>query len=129
VLSLWALASSPQILGTNLTQLCPADVRLLMNRAVLSVEQDGIDASMIVNSTTEKVVAKTERSGDVVVGLFNPTTKAEVVSTTASAIGLPGSAHYQLSNLWTHQITHSGSTISATVPSQGVAFYQVSAIR
>ena len=129
VLSLWALASSPQILGTNLTQLCRADVRLLMNRAVLSVEQDGIDASMIVNSTTEKVVAKTERSGDVVVGLFNPTTKAEVISTTASAIGLPGSGHYQLSNLWTHQITHSGSTISATVPSQGVAFYQVSPIR
>ena len=105
VLSLWALAASPQILGTNLTQLCPADMRLLMNRAVLSVEQDGIDASMIVNSTTEKVVAKTVRSGDVVVGLFNPTTKAEVVSTTASAIGLPGSGHYQLSNLWTHQIT------------------------
>ncbi len=129
VLSLWALASSPQILGTNLTQLCRADVRLLMNRAVLSVEQDGIDASMIVNSTTEKVVAKTERSGDVVVGLFNPTTKAEVISTTASAIGLPGSAHYQLSNLWTHRNTHSGSTISATVPSQGVAFYQVSPIR
>jgi hypothetical protein len=129
VLSLWALASSPQILGTNLTQLCRADLRLLMNRAVLSVEQDGIDASMIVNNTTEKVIAKTERSGDVVVGLFNPTTKPEVISTTASAIGLPGSAHYQLSNLWTHRNTHSGSTISATVPSQGVAFYQVSPVR
>jgi hypothetical protein len=129
VLSLWALASSPQILGTNLTQLCRADLRLLMNRAVLSVEQDGIDASMIVNNTTEKVIAKTERSGDVVVGLFNPTTKPEVISTTASAIGLPGSARYQLSNLWTHRDTRSGSTITATVPPNGVAFYQVSPIR
>jgi hypothetical protein len=129
VLSLWSLASSPQILGTNLTQLCRADLRLLMNRAVLSVEQDGIDASMIVNKTTEKVIAKTERPGDVAVGLFNPTTKPEVISTTASAIGLPGGGHYQLSNLWTHRDTRSGSTISATVPPHGVAFYQVSPIR
>jgi alpha-galactosidase len=104
-------------------------MRLLMNRAVLSVEQDGIDASMIVHNTTEKVVAKTERSGDVAVGLFNPTTKPEVIATTASAIGLPGGGHYQLSNLWTHRNTRSGSTISATVPPHGVAFYQVSPIR
>ena len=76
VLSLWSLASSPQILGTNLTHLCRADMRLLGNRAVLSVEQDGIDASMIVNGSTEKVVAKTEQNGDVVVGLFNTTSQA-----------------------------------------------------
>jgi alpha-galactosidase len=84
---------------------------------------------MIVNKPTEKVIAKTERPGDVAVGLFNPTTKPEVISTTASAIGLPGSSHYQLSNLWTHRHTRSGSTISATVPPHGVAYYQVSPIR
>jgi len=125
VLSLWSLASSPLILGTNLTQLCRADMKLLMNRAVLSVDQDGIDASMIVNKTTEKVVAKTEHNGDVVAGLFNTTSKPEVVSTTASAIGLPAGGHYLGTNLWTHQVTRSGSTISATVPAHGVAFYEV----
>jgi hypothetical protein len=125
VLSLWSLASSPQILGTNLTQLCRADLRLLMNRAVLSVEQDGTDASMIANGSTDKVVAKTERNGDVAVGLFNTTAKPEVVSTTASAIGLPAGGHYQRVNLWTHKVSESGSTISATVPPHGVAFYQI----
>ena len=125
VLSLWALAASPQILGTNLTQLCRTDMRLLMNRSVLSVEQDGIDASMIVNKNTEKVIAKTEQSGAVAVGLFNTTSKPEVVSTTASAIGLPAGGHYLRTNLWTHQVTRSGSTISANVPAHGVAFYQV----
>jgi alpha galactosidase C-like protein/alpha galactosidase A-like protein len=129
VLSLWSLASSPLILGSNLTELCRTDLRLLMNRAVLSVDQDGVDASMIVNKTTEKVIAKTERPGHVAVGLFNPTTKPEVISTTASAIGLPGSGSYQLSNLWTHRVTGTGSTISATVPPHGVAFYQVSPTR
>jgi hypothetical protein len=125
VLSLWSLASSPQIIGTDLTHLCRADLRLLGNRAVLSVEQDGIDASMIVNSSTEKVVAKTEQNGDVVVGLFNTTSRPAVLSTTASAIGLPGGGHYLLANLWAHKVAESGSTISASVPAHGVAFYRV----
>jgi Alpha galactosidase C-terminal beta sandwich domain/Alpha galactosidase A len=128
VLSLWALASSPFILGSNLTQLCPADMRLLRNRAVLSVEQDGIDASMIVNKSTEKVVAKTERNGDVAVGLFNTTTQPEVISTTTSAIGLPASRHYLRANLWTHGLAVTGSTIRASVPPHGVAFYRLTPI-
>jgi hypothetical protein len=128
VLSLWSLAASPQILGTNLTHLCGTDMRLLDNRAVLSVEQDGIDASMIVNGSTEKVVAKTEQNGDVAVGLFNTTAQPEVISTTASAIGLPANGHYLQSNLWTHKVTESGSKISATVPAHGVAFYQLRSI-
>ena len=125
VLSLWSLASSPLIIGTNLTQLCGSDLRMLKNRAVLSVEQDGIEASTIVNNSTEKVIAKTEPNGDVAVGLFNPTTKAEVISTAASAIGLPASGSFLRENLWTHKVSQSGSTISATVPAHGVAFYQI----
>jgi hypothetical protein len=127
VLSLWSLASSPLILGSDLTELCPTDLNLLKNQAVLAVDQDGIDASMITNGQTEKVVAKTEPDGDVAVGLFNTTTKAETISTTASAIGLPGASQYRVTNLWTHATTESGSTISATVPPHGVAFYQVQA--
>jgi hypothetical protein len=125
VLSLWSLASSPLIIGSNLTKLCGADLKLLRNRAVLSVEQDGIDASMIVNGSTEKVVAKTEPNGDVAVGLFNTTGKPEVISTTAAALGLPASARYRLVNLWTHRATGSHGTIRATVPAHGVALYQV----
>jgi hypothetical protein len=125
VLSLWSLASSPLILGADLTRLCQPDLRLLMNQAVLSVDQDGLDASMIVSNGTEKVVAKTEHDGDVVVGLFNTTTHPEVISTTASAIGLPASRHYLLDNLWTHTITRSGSTISSPVPPHGVTLYRV----
>ena len=127
VLSLWSLAASPLILGSNLTKLCPADMKLLRNRAVLAVEQDGIDGSMIVNGSTDKVVAKTERHGEVAVGLFNTTAKSEVISTTAAAIGLPASGRYRLVNLWTHQASSSHGTIKATVPAHGVAYFQVRA--
>ena len=89
------------------------------------VEQDGIDASTISSNSTSKVVAKTEPDGDGVVGLFNTTSQPETVSTTASAIGLPGTSSYRLTNLWTHTSSSSGSTISATVPPKGVVLYQV----
>lgn len=127
VLSLWSLAASPLILGTNLTKLCRADLKLLKDRAVLSVDQDGIDSSMIVNGRKEKVIAKKEPPGGVVVGLFNTTGRRELISTTASAIGLPKRRRYRLINLWTHSATKSGRTIRATVAPHGVVLYRVTA--
>jgi hypothetical protein len=126
-MSLWALGSSPLILGTDLTNLNPTDLSYLTNRAVLSVDQDAIDASRIVNTPTEQVFAKTERDGDVVVGLFNTGGAPAVVSTTAAAAGLPSSAAYLLDNLWTHRRTETGATIAADVPSHGVALFRITA--
>ena len=51
-MSLWSLAASPLILGTDLTHLDPLDLSYLKNRAVISVDQDAIDASRIVNTAT-----------------------------------------------------------------------------
>ncbi|HEY1915640.1 MAG TPA: glycoside hydrolase family 27 protein [Streptosporangiaceae bacterium] len=124
-LSLWSLASSPLILGTNLTELCSTDLKLLDNKAVLAVDQDGIDSSVISSGATDQVIAKTEPNGDVAVGLFNTGGTAETVSTTAGAIGMTGATSYSLTNLWTNKVTSSGSTISATVPPRGVVLYQV----
>jgi hypothetical protein len=121
-LSLWALGASPLILGTDLTHLDPLDLSYLKNRAVLAVDQDGIAASRIANDSTDQVIAKTEHDGSVVVGLFNTSTAPEVVSTTASAIGLPAGSGYIENNLWTNgKVTKTGATISATVPAHGVA--------
>jgi hypothetical protein len=126
VLSLWSLASSPLILGTDLTQLDPTDLGLLMNSGVLAVDQDGIDASQVKATSTSVVDAKMEPSGNGIVGLFNTSAKPEVVSTTASAIGMPGSGTgYLLNNLWSHQTTQTAAAVSATVPPRGVVLYRV----
>ncbi len=124
-MSLWALASSPLILGTDLTNLDPTDLKYLTNRAVLSVDQDSIDASRIVNTSTAQVFAKTEKNGDVVVGLFNTTTEPEVVSTTASAVGLPASNAYLLNDLWQHSASETGAAIAADVAPHGVALLRI----
>jgi hypothetical protein len=125
-LSLWSLASSPLILGTDLTRLDPTDLGLLKNRAVLAVDQDAVDAKRISSSATSQVFAKTEQNGDVIVGLFNTSSDGQAVATTAAALGLPASADYSLQDLWSHATTETSTgAIAATVPSHGVALLRV----
>jgi hypothetical protein len=105
VLALWSLASSPLILGSDLTTLNPTqnpvDYALLMNKQVLEVDQDSIDANRIVDTPSEQVFAKTERGGDTVVGLFNTNySQPEVVSTSAKALGLFGHGPYLVQDLY-----------------------------
>jgi hypothetical protein len=127
--SLWALASSPLILGTDLTNLDPTDLSLLKNTNVLAVDQDAIDAKRIVDDGTTQVFAKKEANGDAVVGLFNTGDAAAAVSTTASALGLPGSRQYRLTDLWSNATLQSGGGIGATVPPHGVVLYRVTPSR
>jgi len=124
-LSLWSLASSPLILGTDLTNLDKADLALLENRSVIAVDQDGIDASRLVSTSTEQIFAKTEKNGDVVVGLFNTSGAPENITTSASALGLASGTDYLLNDLWTHHQTETTGAITTTVKSHGVALLRV----
>ncbi len=128
-LSLWALASSPFILGTDLTNLDPGDLALLKNPDVLAVDQDAIDATRIVNANGQQVFTKKEPNGDAIVGLFNTNSAAQSVSTTAAALDLTAdTTAYNLDDLWTHQNTETAGVISANVPAHGVAFYRVTPV-
>jgi len=129
-MSLWALGSSPLILGADLTHLETLDRTDLVNRSVISVDQDGIDAVRVSDGSTSQVFAKTEHDGDVVVGLFNTSATPEVVSTTTGALRLSTKDTYDLTNLWTHHsATSSGSTIAADVPPYGVVLDRISRLR
>jgi hypothetical protein len=160
VLSLWSLASSPIILGSDLTTLNktqnPVDLALLSNRDVLGVDQDGIPATRISVTPTEQVFTKTEANGDVIVGLFNTDySQPHVITTSAAKLGLTGSGPYVVRDLWaddsdlcaaqsvltanptpisvqtplcgagTPRSFETGGAISANVPAEGVALYEV----
>jgi Lamin Tail Domain/Alpha galactosidase A/Alpha galactosidase C-terminal beta sandwich domain/NPCBM-associated, NEW3 domain of alpha-galactosidase len=129
VLSLWSLGSSAWILGPDLTNIDPYDLSLLKNTDVIAVDQDNIGAKRVVNGATSQVFTKTEPNGDAIVGLFNTGSKPQVVSTTASAVGLPGRATgYLLNDLWTHDKTETAGAISATVAPHGVALYRITPV-
>ncbi|MGB6686648.1 MAG: glycoside hydrolase family 27 protein [Terracidiphilus sp.] len=125
-LSLWALGSSPLILGVDLTHLDQLDLQYLKNTVVLAVDQDSIAAKRVVNIGTQQVFTKKEINGDVIAGLFNTGSEAQTVSIRASAAGLSeNEGGYSREDLWTGKIEKTGSTISAVVPSHGVVLYRV----
>ncbi|MER6274385.1 NEW3 domain-containing protein [Streptomyces sp900105755] len=128
-MSLWSLAASPLILGTDLTHLDPADLALLKNTEVLAVDQDGIDAHRISSDTDSQVFAKTEPDGDAVVGLFNTGSAPREVATSAAALGLPKARDYALRDLWDDGLTESAGRIAANVPPHGVVLYRVHGTR
>ncbi|MFZ1927732.1 MAG: glycoside hydrolase family 27 protein [Candidatus Sulfotelmatobacter sp.] len=128
-ISLWALAASPFILGIDLTQLDPTDLKNLENPAVLAVDQDSIAAKRVFNTGNRQVFAKREPNGDTIVGLFNTGKKAEEVSVPASTAGVPeNESGYFLHDLWTGETRKTSSIISAVVPSHGVVLYRITGL-
>jgi hypothetical protein len=124
-MSLWSLASSPLILGTDLTNMTVQDLRYLTNKDVLAVDQDSIDATRIAQTSTTQVFAKTEKDGNVDVGLFNTGSTPQTISTTTASLGLPASKDFLSRDLWTKKQTETTGTLSASVAPHGVALLRI----
>ena len=126
-LSLWAEMAAPLISGTDLRKATPATLSLYTNTNVIAVDQDslGKQGTEIASSGGLDVLKKPLSNGDVSVVLFNENASAATISTSASAVGLSGSA-FKLTNLWSNVVTSTSGAISATVPGHGVVMYRVS---
>ena len=119
-LSLWALASAPLILGTDLTNLDSTDLGLLKNTAVIGVDQDAVPGDRVATGTNEQVFDKREKAGDFVFGIFNTDTSASHSFTVNLAqLGLTGSAN--LTDLWSGGSLGSGTSVTVTVQPGGVS--------
>jgi hypothetical protein len=88
------------------------------------------DAKRISSDANSQVFAKTEKNGDVIVGLFNTGSDTRAVSTTtAAALGLPAAPDYSLQDLWSHTTIESTGTIATNVAPHAVALYRVHALK
>ncbi len=127
--SLWAEMASPLIASTNITALSPAALAIYENRNVIAVDQDPLGAPGVPISSAggRWVLTKQLQNGDRAVVLFNSTSTAAAISTTATAAGLPAARVYRLQDLWTGAVTESGRGIGAYVPPHGVVMYRVTA--
>jgi hypothetical protein len=125
-LSLWALGSSPLILGSDLTHLDQRDLKYLKNTALVAVDQDAIAAKRVLYTGGAQVFEKNEPNGEAIIGLFNTGSTTEKVSISAVRAGLRGhNSGYWTTNLWTGKRTIQGNTIGAKVPAHGVVLYRV----
>ncbi|AEW98006.1 secreted alpha-galactosidase [Streptantibioticus cattleyicolor NRRL 8057 = DSM 46488] len=126
--TLWAEMAAPLIAGTDLRTATPATLSLYTNRDVIAVDQDplGRQGTEVSSSGGLHVLAKPLAGGDVAVVLFNENAAPATITTSASTAGLPAAPSYRLTNLWSHQVTSTGGTVSAQVPGHGTVMYRVS---
>ncbi len=127
-LSLWALGAAPLTLGADLTHLDPLDRSYLVNRQVIAVDQDGIDAHRIVHTTTAQLFAKLEHRGVGVVGLFNMTARPRLLTATQAQLGLPRTGRDHITNLWTGASRLTGGRFGGIVPADGVLLLRAAAV-
>ncbi|MFL6142456.1 MAG: carbohydrate-binding protein, partial [Labedaea sp.] len=125
--SLWAMMSAPLLIGSDLRRVSEDTFAILKNTDVIAVDQDPLGRQGTVVSSADGLVvySKTLANGDRAVALSNETTATATIGTSASAVGLAGSASYTLRDLWTKATRTSTGAISASVPGHATVLYRV----
>ena len=122
-ISLWALLSSPLLIGCDMADMDAFTVGLLSNTEVLDVNQDplGIQGMPVEMDEKHAVYLKPLEDGSVALGLFNLTTSPLRLGFKPRALGIEG--NLILRDLWRQKdLAAIGTTDrwEATVPGHGV---------
>jgi len=125
--SLWAEMAAPLIAGNDLTSMSGVTTEILTNQAVIAVDQDplGRQGYPVASAGGHWVLVKPLANGDRALVLFNQTGTPATISTSVAQLGMAGTGHYMLLDLWTGDALETAGAISATVPPHGVVFYAV----
>ena len=125
--SMWAMLAAPLMVSDNLTKISSASLQAVENSEVIAVDQDpaGIQGTLLSTSGNGQVWVKPLSDGSRAVALLNRGSSATLITTSASAVGLPSASSYTLRNLWTHNTSSTGGTISAEVPAGSTALLRV----
>ncbi|HEV2419784.1 MAG TPA: glycoside hydrolase family 27 protein [Terriglobia bacterium] len=128
-MSLWCLMAAPLMISSDLTKLTPAQLAILTNREVISVDQDraGIQGSRISQEGPAEVWMKPLANGAKAVGLFNLGEGPMTVKADFGDLGIKGAV--DIRDLWAQKDLgrHEGS-FSAVVPRHGVMLVLIRAL-
>jgi hypothetical protein len=121
--TLWVMAASPLILGTDLTNLNSTDLTQLSNAGVLGIDQNGVAGAPVAIATQEVWRAR-QPDGSYAVALFNLGTSSTSVSATWSSMGFLGKA--TVYDLWSGtNLGQFSNTFSATLASDASRLLRV----
>ena len=129
LLTLWAIARSPLILGSNLTELSPKLLKTLTNRDWLEVNQNGSRPEQIL-SNGDTVVWKSSafrRSGQSAgwyVAVFNVGETGRNVTVPWTDLKLAQGGR-KVWNIWTGKTLGRQTEIHVDLPAHGSALYRV----
>ncbi|MGC1921059.1 MAG: glycoside hydrolase family 27 protein [Acidobacteriaceae bacterium] len=125
VLTLWAIARSPLILGANLTRMDGVTESMLTNREVVAVDQDstGNQARLHTKTTWVWTARATSAKGEYV-ALFNVSDAPIDLSYTWHDLGISSGKH-QVHDLWLHRVLDQTQGIKVTLTPHASVLYRV----
>jgi alpha-galactosidase len=125
-MSLWALTAAPLLAGNDIRSMTPAIKDILMNREILSVDQDplGRQASPVKKGDLE-IWVKPLADHSVAVGVVNMSATEKMATVTASDLG-PGASVKSARDLWRHSsVAFRDGVYTASIPAHGVLMLRV----
>ena len=127
-LALWAMMSAPLILSSDVARLTPAAVRILGNRAVLSVDQDplGRMATLLSRSAASDVLIKPLHDGGYAVAVLNRGTAALPERLRPADLGFVASAcRFDARNLWSGERQPAVAALRADIAAHDTAIWTI----
>ncbi len=128
-LSMWAMLAAPLMISDDLTKISSPSLASVQNTEVTAIDQDpaGAQGRLLSSSASGQVWVKPLSDGSRAVALLNRSSSATRIQTSATAIGLPSVAGYQLRDLWAHRTSATRGAIGAEVPGDATVLLRVSA--
>jgi len=126
LMSLWAIAPSPLMLGGNLPDNSPADLALITNDAMIAINQDrsGHQAIRIVKNGDLEVWMKQLSGGDKAVGFFNRGKTDGQITVTWHDLGITGK--YRVRDVWSEaDLGVMEGSISQAIPAHGAGLVRL----
>lgn len=125
LMTLWAIARSPLIMGGDLRHLDAATLALLTNRDVLAVNQHSSDNQPHFELDGTRIWSARAENGDHYLALFNTGKAEKAVPFKLARLGITGTV--SLRELWSQETLGSVTgEITATLPPHGSALYRLS---
>ncbi len=125
LMTLWSIARSPLVAGTNLTRMDPATEALYTNPEVIAVDQHSQDNRQRMR--TESLVvwtAEPETGGGHYVALFNLSDAPQQATYAWKDLGLKEAKH-AVRDLWLREDLGNATSLQARLPAHAAMLYRV----
>jgi len=125
-MSLWAILAAPLLAGNDLSKMTPDTKSILMNKAVIAVDQDplGKQGDRLKQDGDLETWTKPLTGGAIAVGLFNRGKTDAPMTLKLADIHI--SSPTKITDLWTNKpVAPKDGQITATVPTHGVLLLRI----
>ena len=123
MVTLWAMARSPLILGANLTLLDEATLRLLTNREVIAIDQTATGSSQVLHEGNLIAWRAEMPGGGVALAVFNVGDATQRVDRGFEAFGL--AKKWRVRNVWSGEEMGTMDRLSVEVAGHGCVLVEL----